>query len=89
MRSWDNRRVVIVGAARQGLALARYLVLQGALVTLNDRRPASEFLNAQGSLEELARALPETLTRDKSRENLPSTMSFRLRIPGEEEEKRE
>jgi UDP-N-acetylmuramoylalanine--D-glutamate ligase len=37
MIDWRGKRVVIVGAARQGTALARYLVLQGARVVLNDR----------------------------------------------------
>jgi UDP-N-acetylmuramoylalanine--D-glutamate ligase len=38
MTNWSGQRVLILGAARQGLALARYLVRQGALVTLNDQR---------------------------------------------------
>ncbi len=33
---WQGKRVVILGAARQGTALARYLVAQGARVTLSD-----------------------------------------------------
>ncbi len=33
-----GKRVLIIGAARQGLALARYLVKQNAQVTLNDRQ---------------------------------------------------
>jgi UDP-N-acetylmuramoylalanine--D-glutamate ligase len=37
-----NTRVLIVGAARQGLALARYMLSQGAHVTLNDNRTSSE-----------------------------------------------
>jgi len=41
-RSWSGQRVLIVGAARQGLALARFLSLQGAEVTLNDQRPANQ-----------------------------------------------
>lgn len=36
--NWRNKRVVILGAARQGLALARYLTRHGAQVVLNDRR---------------------------------------------------
>ena len=39
-RSWSGQRVLIVGAARQGLALARFLSRQGAEVTLNDQRSA-------------------------------------------------
>ncbi|GAB4501378.1 MAG: UDP-N-acetylmuramoyl-L-alanine--D-glutamate ligase [Anaerolineales bacterium] len=35
---WKGKRVIVIGAARQGLALARYLARHGAHVTLNDRR---------------------------------------------------
>ena len=43
---WGNKHVLIIGAARQGLALARYLIHQGAHVTLNDRRSPAEMLAA-------------------------------------------
>jgi UDP-N-acetylmuramoylalanine--D-glutamate ligase len=49
---WTNRRVVIVGAARQGLALAVYLVRHGAQILLNDQRPLSELAAAQAALAE-------------------------------------
>lgn len=39
---WSGKRVVVIGAARQGLALASYLARRGAHVVLNDRLPASE-----------------------------------------------
>ncbi|HWQ04594.1 MAG TPA: UDP-N-acetylmuramoyl-L-alanine--D-glutamate ligase [Longilinea sp.] len=42
MTNWIGQRVLILGAARQGLALARYLVRQGAQVTLNDQRSAEQ-----------------------------------------------
>jgi UDP-N-acetylmuramoylalanine--D-glutamate ligase len=45
--------VVIIGAARQGLALARYLALHGAHVVINDRRPVDEMENALASLSDL------------------------------------
>ncbi|NLN69224.1 MAG: UDP-N-acetylmuramoyl-L-alanine--D-glutamate ligase [Chloroflexi bacterium] len=38
MRQWEGMQVVMIGAARQGLALSRYLVGKGARVILNDRR---------------------------------------------------
>jgi len=50
MTNWRGRRVVIIGAARQGIALARYLANQGARVVLNDRRPSSEFQRVRDSL---------------------------------------
>jgi UDP-N-acetylmuramoylalanine--D-glutamate ligase len=42
MKNWSGQRVLIIGAARQGLALARFLSRQEAVVTLNDRRPPGE-----------------------------------------------
>ncbi|MEJ5224553.1 MAG: Mur ligase family protein, partial [Anaerolineales bacterium] len=41
-KNWNGKRVVIIGAARQGLALARYLARHGARVVLNDRRTADQ-----------------------------------------------
>lgn len=40
--NWRNKKVIIIGAARQGLALARYLARHGAQVTVNDRRTADQ-----------------------------------------------
>ncbi len=54
MQNWMNRRVLIIGAARQGLALARYLVHQGAKVTLNDKRTVEQMQPVMDSLQELA-----------------------------------
>ena len=36
-KDWSGQNVVIVGVARQGLALARFLAQHGAQVVLNDR----------------------------------------------------
>ncbi len=52
MKEWNGRRVLILGAARQGLALARWLSLHGARVTLSDMRPADELRVARESLAE-------------------------------------
>jgi UDP-N-acetylmuramoylalanine--D-glutamate ligase len=49
MANWTGKRVVILGAARQGLALARYLSSQGAKVTLNDMRTADQLEAARRS----------------------------------------
>jgi UDP-N-acetylmuramoylalanine--D-glutamate ligase len=50
---WTNKRVVILGAARQGLALARWLSEHGAKVILSDKRPASELATEQARLSGL------------------------------------
>ncbi|RME87049.1 MAG: UDP-N-acetylmuramoyl-L-alanine--D-glutamate ligase, partial [Anaerolineae bacterium] len=50
---WDGQRVLILGAARQGQALARYLARHGARVTLNDRRPEEAFREARAALSDL------------------------------------
>ncbi len=53
MRNWKGQRVLIIGAARQGLALARYLVSRGAVVTLNDQRNSDKLASAVDSLKDL------------------------------------
>ena len=50
---WTGRKVLIIGAARQGTALARYLVQQGASVVINDRRSAAELAAVQTELADL------------------------------------
>jgi UDP-N-acetylmuramoylalanine--D-glutamate ligase len=52
MKKWNGKRVLILGAARQGLALARWLSLHGARVTLSDMRSADELHVARASLAE-------------------------------------
>ena len=52
MKNWSDKRVLILGAARQGLALARWLSLHGARVTLSDSRSADELRVARESLAE-------------------------------------
>lgn len=47
-------RVSIIGAAREGTALARYLVRCGALVTLSDTKPASALGDALRELDGLS-----------------------------------
>ncbi|MGD8456240.1 MAG: UDP-N-acetylmuramoyl-L-alanine--D-glutamate ligase [Anaerolineales bacterium] len=48
--NWKDKRVVVIGAARQGIALTRYLAEKGAQVVLNDRSPAEELNEAQDAL---------------------------------------
>ena len=40
--NWEDKKVVMIGAARQGVTLSRYLSEKGASVVLNDRRPEEE-----------------------------------------------
>ena len=49
---WNGKRVLILGAARQGMALARWLSLHGARVTLSDMRSEAELHVARASLAE-------------------------------------
>lgn len=52
MKDWNGKRVLILGAARQGLALARWLSVHGARVTLSDMRGEQELRVAKQSLAE-------------------------------------
>jgi UDP-N-acetylmuramoylalanine--D-glutamate ligase len=50
MMNWKQQRVLIIGVARQGMALARYLVSRGADVILNDYRTEHQLQDARQSL---------------------------------------
>ncbi len=50
--NWSGTRVLILGAARQGLALARWLSIHGARVTLSDMRSEADLRVARESLAE-------------------------------------
>ena len=49
-----GQRVVVLGLARQGTALARWLIDHGARVTVSDVQPADRLRSALTSLEGLA-----------------------------------
>lgn len=53
MKNWHGQRVLILGAARQGLALARFLARHGAVVTINDQRSAEQLQSTQQALADL------------------------------------
>ncbi|MBN1303929.1 MAG: UDP-N-acetylmuramoyl-L-alanine--D-glutamate ligase [Anaerolineales bacterium] len=53
LTNWQGKRVVILGTARQGQALARYLATHGAEVVLNDRRTTEELQAVQKELAHL------------------------------------
>ena len=54
MMDWKGKHVLILGAARQGVALARWLAKHGARVTLSDKRPESELVSAHEALKGLS-----------------------------------
>ena len=53
MYRWEGKQVVVVGAARQGLALTRYLAEKHASVILNDRRSDQELAESRDELSDL------------------------------------
>jgi UDP-N-acetylmuramoylalanine--D-glutamate ligase len=53
-RDLNRKRVVVLGLARQGIALARFLVEQGAQVTVSDVKTADQLAEAIQSLEGLS-----------------------------------
>lgn len=50
MTDWNGTRTLILGAARQGIALARWLSRRGSRVTLSDLRSADELSAAREAL---------------------------------------
>ncbi|PKO06662.1 MAG: UDP-N-acetylmuramoyl-L-alanine--D-glutamate ligase [Chloroflexi bacterium HGW-Chloroflexi-3] len=50
---WMNKQVLVIGAARQGLALARFLASHGAVVTLNDGRLEQDLQSSKDQLKNL------------------------------------
>lgn len=51
--AWHNVRVLIIGAAREGTALARFLAQAGAHVTLSDAKPAEQLAKHLATVEGL------------------------------------
>ncbi len=50
LTDWSDLRVVVIGLARQGKALARYLSTEGAEVIVSDRKPADQLVEARRQL---------------------------------------
>lgn len=50
VEEWRGKRVLVIGAARQGLAAARYFARIGSLVVINDRLPPERLREAQASM---------------------------------------
>jgi UDP-N-acetylmuramoylalanine--D-glutamate ligase len=53
MSDWVGRKVLVVGAARQGIALARYLSRHAAQVTLTDQKTIENIPDAAAALADL------------------------------------
>jgi len=53
MMDWQGKRVIVIGAARQGIALARYLASRGAQLVVNDQKPAEQLQSAIDQLSDL------------------------------------
>jgi UDP-N-acetylmuramoylalanine--D-glutamate ligase len=53
VRRWENSRVVVLGLARQGKALARFLTGEGAMVVLSDIKTRDELGAVMTELAEL------------------------------------
>jgi UDP-N-acetylmuramoylalanine--D-glutamate ligase len=53
MADWAGRKVLVVGAARQGVALARYLSRQAARVTLTDQKDIDRLQDAVAALADV------------------------------------
>jgi UDP-N-acetylmuramoylalanine--D-glutamate ligase len=51
MANWQGKEILVIGAARQGLAATRFLSRQGASITLADSRDESHFEMEKGSLQ--------------------------------------
>lgn len=53
IENWNGKRILIIGAARQGQAAARFLFQNGAIVTLNDQRSVDELKDARSALKDI------------------------------------
>jgi UDP-N-acetylmuramoylalanine--D-glutamate ligase len=51
---WNGRRVLVLGLARQGVALARFLAARGARVVVSDQKPPEELREEQDRLADVA-----------------------------------
>ena len=54
---FEHKRVLVIGLAKSGVAVAKLLLHQGAMVTVNDRIPLEENPDAKSLIEEGSRVL--------------------------------
>ncbi len=52
MTDWKDKRVIVIGAARQGVALGRFLASRGARVVMNDRKTLEQLEAVKQSLDD-------------------------------------
>jgi UDP-N-acetylmuramoylalanine--D-glutamate ligase len=52
MTDWKGKRVIVIGAARQGVALGRFLATRGARVVMNDQKPIEQLEAVKQALNE-------------------------------------
>ena len=53
MTNWQGKTLLVIGAARQGMAATRFLASHGSNVILTDRRPEQVFTDQICQLKEL------------------------------------
>jgi len=53
MKDWQGKKILVIGAARQGLAASRYLASHGAKVMLNDCRSEDELGLLKNDLQKI------------------------------------
>ncbi len=53
MTEWKGKRVIVIGAARQGISLGRFLASRGASIVMNDKKPAEQMDEAVGAFSDL------------------------------------
>jgi UDP-N-acetylmuramoylalanine--D-glutamate ligase len=61
IKNFQGKQVLIIGAARQGLALSSFLVKQGAHVLVNDMRPSNQLQSVKSKMDQIASDFPGTL----------------------------
>ena len=61
----SGKKVLVIGAARSGVAAARFLVARGAIVALNDRKPLAEWTEEAHALKEAGVKNVPALTETK------------------------
>jgi UDP-N-acetylmuramoylalanine--D-glutamate ligase len=53
VENWQGKRILVIGAARQGMAASHFLAAHGAHVILNDRQPPEKFHDSLAVLDKL------------------------------------